>query len=58
MLGDDALAHELLVMTDRYTDELFALPGEEAATVAHPVSRLVCDPERFDDDSQEVMGDP
>jgi hypothetical protein len=27
------LADELLVMTDRYTDELFALPSSEAITV-------------------------
>ena len=42
---------ELLKMTDRYCDELFT--GFDA--VVFPVSRLVCDPERFRDDTQETM---
>src|SRR3954462_3005611 len=44
-------------MTDAYTDELFggALPGVPAAVF--PVSRLVVDPERFDDDSVEPMAE-
>jgi N-formylglutamate deformylase len=42
-------------MTDRYTDELFALPASLATTVAFPVSRLVVDPERFTDDESEPM---
>ncbi len=46
---------ELLAMTDRYTDELFALPHALATTVRFPVSRLVVDPERFPDDELEVM---
>jgi N-formylglutamate deformylase len=49
------LEHELLVMTDRYTDELFALPSSVATTVAFPVSRVVVDPERFADDACEPM---
>jgi N-formylglutamate amidohydrolase len=49
------LQHELLVMTDRYTDELFALPSCLATTVAFPVSRLVVDPERFTDNDSEPM---
>jgi N-formylglutamate amidohydrolase len=49
------LEHELLVMTDRYTDELFAFPSTLATTVAFPVSRLVVDPERFTDDDSEPM---
>jgi N-formylglutamate deformylase len=55
VLSDDELARELLLMTDSYTDELFALPAGEALTVTYPVSRLVCDPERFEDDEMEVM---
>ncbi|MEO7363740.1 MAG: N-formylglutamate amidohydrolase [Gemmatimonadaceae bacterium] len=54
VLSDEALALELLAMTDHFTDELFARPSD-AARVVYPVSRLVVDPERFDDDSQEVM---
>ena len=49
------LQHELLAMTDRYTDELFALPSRLATTVTFPVSRLVVDPERFTDDESEPM---
>lgn len=49
------LERELLVMTDRYTDELFALPPDAATTVTFPVSRLVVDPERFTDDDREPM---
>jgi N-formylglutamate deformylase len=55
LLTPDELEHELLVMTDRYTDELFALPALLATTVAFPVSRLVVDPERFTDDESEPM---
>ena len=49
-LGDVEM--ELLHMTDAYVDELFDLPGEK---LIFPVSRLVCDPERFRDDSLEEM---
>lgn len=45
------LADEQLKMTDRYCDELFS--GYDS--VVFPVSRLVCDPERFRDDAQETM---
>lgn len=53
--GPEVLAHELLVMTDRYTDELFALPSSAATTVTFRASRLVVDPERFADDTLEPM---
>lgn len=45
------LDDELLKMTDRYCDELFA----DYDAVVFPVSRLVCVPERFRDDAQESM---
>ena len=45
-------AAELRLMTDWYTDELFDLP---VPRVVFPVSRLVCDVERFRDDAQEEM---
>ena len=44
---------ELLFMTDAYTDELFKLPYSEK--LVFPVSRLVCDVERFRDDAREEM---
>lgn len=55
LLDDEQLRRELLLMTDWYTDELFALPPDEAATVRFPVSRLVVDPERFLDPAGETM---
>jgi N-formylglutamate amidohydrolase len=55
VLSDSALTRELLLLTDWYTDELFALPNADAVAVRHPVSRLVLDPERFLDDTQESM---
>jgi N-formylglutamate amidohydrolase len=55
LLTPTEIEHELLVMTDRYTDELFALPSSLATTVTFPVSRLVVDPERFTDDDSEPM---
>lgn len=53
LLEDASLAGELLRMTDWFTDELFELDG--ATRVVHPVSRLVVDPERFEDDALESM---
>jgi N-formylglutamate amidohydrolase len=55
LLDDEELRHELLCMTDWYTDELFALPPEEAVAVRSPVSRLVVDLERFQDPEREPM---
>lgn len=54
-LTDDELRHELLILTDRYTDELFSLPENLATAVRFPVSRLVVDPERFAEDECEPM---
>ncbi|MBI5849655.1 MAG: N-formylglutamate amidohydrolase [Planctomycetes bacterium] len=55
LLDDDGLRRELHVLTDWFTDELFALPDDVAVAVRHPVSRLIVDPERFVDDGRELM---
>ncbi|WFU44126.1 N-formylglutamate amidohydrolase [Bradyrhizobium sp. CB82] len=52
---DRTLALELLRMTDAFTDDLFAPTEFEAARVVFPVSRLVCDVERFPEDADEPM---
>ena len=52
---DRVLAQELLRMTDAFTDDLFAPTPFEAARIVFPVSRLVCDVERFPDDTEEPM---
>lgn len=48
----EAIERELRLMTDWYCDELFDLGRE---TLRFPVSRLVCDVERFRDDGAETM---
>jgi N-formylglutamate amidohydrolase len=54
-LDDAALEDELLRMTDAYTDELFPLTSFEAGRVVFPISRLICDVERFPSDEDEPM---
>ena len=50
---EGVLPENLRHMTDRYTDELFDLGFGER--IVFPVSRLVCDPERFREDESEEM---
>jgi len=52
LLDDSQLSRELARMTDAFCDELYDAPGFNHRLIA-PVSRLVCDMERFRDDSQE-----
>ncbi len=55
-LADDALAGELLRLTDAHTGRLFAWVRELGGVlVVNRVSRLVVDPERFPDDADEPM---
>jgi N-formylglutamate deformylase len=53
LLGDAELSAELTLMTDAFTDELFAVAG--ATILRFPISRLVVDVERFPDDADEPM---
>ena len=46
------LSDELRFMTDWYTDDLFDYP---ATKLVFPISRLVCDVERFRDNNREEM---
>ena len=55
LLDDDALALELARMTDHHTHALFAEGVPAAQVVRAPVSRLVVDVERFEDDAAEPM---
>jgi N-formylglutamate deformylase len=57
LLSDAELQHELLRMTDHLTQALFAAPPCVAAVVRAPVSRLVVDVERFEDDASEPMAE-
>ena len=55
-LGDfyeNVLRENLRHMTDWYTDELFDIGFGER--IVFPVSRLICDPERFREDDREEM---
>jgi N-formylglutamate deformylase len=53
VINDDALAKEMLTLTDWYTDDLF--DSDENIMIKANFSRIFCDPERFTDDSQEIM---
>ena len=46
------IQNELAVMTDHFCDDLFDVNAE---MIRFPVSRLVCDPERFRNDADEMM---
>ena len=52
LLNDDELLHEINRMTDVFCDELYAGADFENILVS-PISRLVCDMERFRDDKLE-----
>jgi N-formylglutamate deformylase len=53
MVDQNTVDKEILKLTDWYTDDLFF--SEDAITVKAEFSRVFCDPERFSEDSQEVM---
>lgn len=53
MVDQNTVDKEILKLTDWYTDDLFS--SEVMITVKAEFSRVFCDPERFSEDSQEVM---
>ena len=50
-LRDNELFQEQLKMSDSYTDELFDVKGIQK--LIFPISRLVCDVERFRNETDE-----
>jgi N-formylglutamate amidohydrolase len=56
ILSDMELQRELLLMTDRYTPELFeGIVAMGGLSFMNNYSRLVVDPERFEDNKDEIM---
>jgi N-formylglutamate deformylase len=55
LLNDEGLKSELLRMTDHWTLDLFTQGVPEERVLRSPVSRLVVDVERFEEDSLEIM---
>jgi N-formylglutamate amidohydrolase len=53
VIDEISLNNELIKLTDWYTDDLFYSADDEM--IVADFSRIFCDPERFTDDSQEVM---
>ncbi len=55
LLSENELSQEIISMTDMHTNDLYE--HDDVEKIIFPISRLVCDPERFDDDSQEIMAE-
>jgi N-formylglutamate deformylase len=56
-VGEEELHRELCMLTDHHTHELFVGDHPEHLVIRSPVSRLVVDVERFEDDALEVMAE-
>ena len=54
-LNETDLNYEILKMTDHFTDALFQGNTTKNIVVSFPVSRLLVDPERFENDADEPM---
>lgn len=55
-INNAELQREILLLTDWYVDELFScIKRMGGAALVFPVSRLIVDAERFEDDEQEVL---
>jgi N-formylglutamate amidohydrolase len=56
IIADEELREENRKLVDWFTDELYSpISGLGGTVLTYGVSRFVCDPERFEDDSQECM---
>lgn len=55
VISNDAIAKEILKLTDWYTDDLYHSDKDEM--IKAEFSRIFCDPERFSDDNQEIMAE-
>jgi N-formylglutamate deformylase len=53
IVDEKSLENEMLKLTDWYTDDLFYSNDDEI--IKAEFSRVFCDPERFTDDSKEIM---
>lgn len=53
VLDDETLSREIIAMTDAFCDELFGWDEEFPVRILCPVSRLICDVERFRSDQDE-----
>lgn len=53
IVSEEILENEIIKLTDWYTDDLFY--SKDDISVIAEFSRIFCDPERFADDSQEIM---
>lgn len=53
IVDKDSLENEILKLTDWFTDDLFYSNDDEM--IKAEFSRIFCDPERFADDSLEIM---
>src|SRR5271157_791502 len=51
----ERIEHELLILTDAWTDQIVEGLALDAKRIIFPVSRLVVDPERFSRDEDEPM---
>lgn len=52
LIDEDKLLHELQIMTDHFCDNIF---DYNCPKIIAPISRLVCDMERFRNDNEESM---
>jgi N-formylglutamate amidohydrolase len=56
ILSDGDLYNELLKLTDKYVDEFFScVPDFDGISMIYRYSRMIVDPERFEDDQEEIM---